>query len=66
LRRALYGHPEGGALWEKMLNRAVGLSGWTPVEGATGVFVHRAPEAYLVTYVDDLLLVARATDAGGL
>jgi hypothetical protein len=54
----LYGHPEAGALWELKLNGILDANGWRKVEGTPGVFVHEETRAVLVTYVDDMLMVA--------
>ena len=55
LIKALYGHPESGALWEKLLAGALKKRGWTSIPEWPGVWVH-SDKSMLVVYVDDLLL----------
>lgn len=38
--------------------------GWTRIPGAGSVFIHQPSHAICVVYVDDMLLLARAKDAG--
>jgi len=58
LVRALYGHPESGALWDRHLRRILILLRWRRVELHPGFYVHEVTLAILVVYVDDLLLAA--------
>ena len=58
LQRALYGHPEAGALWEKHLGAVLTSLGWVKVPSHPGTWTHSETSAVLAVYVDDLLLVA--------
>ena len=60
LRKALYGHPEAGALWEKHLKKILTELGWAPLDSHPGFWVHIETGALLAVYVDDLLLGAPA------
>ena len=62
LCRALYGHPESGALWDKHLRGILRKLGWSKVESHPGLYIHDETKAVLVVYVDDLLMAA-PTDA---
>ena len=62
LVRALYGHPESGALWDKHLREILKKLGYQRVESHPGLFIHGATKAILVVYVDDLLLGAPALE----
>ena len=62
LLRALYGHPEAGALWERTLQKIMAEEGWSSLPNHGGVFVHATSGAIMVVYVDDMLLLARARD----
>ena len=57
LFKALYGHPESGALWEKHLASILIMLGWKKCESHPGIWSH-ASGAVLAVYVDDLLMVA--------
>ena len=63
LRKALYGHPQSDRKWEKYLGSKLRKLGWRPSEGNPGTWLRELPgekglNACLVTYVDDLLLIA--------
>ena len=58
LVRALYGHPESGALWDRHLRVILVRLRWRRVESHPGLYVHEVTMAVLVVYVDDLLLAA--------
>ena len=58
LVRALYGHPESGALWDRHLRAILVKLQWRRVESHPGLYVHSVTMAILVVYVDDLLLAA--------
>ena len=67
LSRALYGHPEAEALWEKHLGAVLRQLGWVPVEGWPGVWLMPSGKGLLIVYVDDLLLAAaRGADTQAL
>ena len=57
LRRALYGHPESGVLWEKTLDEVVRKLGFKRVEAWPGTYHCAEHLALLIVYVDDLLLI---------
>ena len=57
LPKALYGHPESGALWEKHLASILITLGWKKCESHPGIWIH-VSGAVLAAYVDDLLMVA--------
>ena len=56
LDRALYGHPESGAHWERHLETAVIKIGGEPVENFPSSYWFPGPRMLLTVYVDDLLL----------
>ena len=58
LKKALYGHPEAGALWEKALVKIMQEEGWESVPLNPGVFVHKDTGAFMIVYVDDMLMLA--------
>ena len=58
LRKALYGHPESGALWEKHLAGILTKLGWAKIDSHPGVWYNQKDDAVLAVYVDDLLMVA--------
>ena len=57
LLKALYGHPESGALWEKHLSSILITPGWKKCDSHPGIWIHTSG-AVLAVYVDDLLMVA--------
>jgi hypothetical protein len=61
LQRALYGHPESGAIWEKHLASILEDLGWVRVPAHPGTWVHDSTKALLAVYVDDLLMTAPPT-----
>eukprot|EP00971_Amphidinium_carterae_P183811 3648649-Amphidinium_carterae.1 len=62
LTKALYGHPESGAVWEKHLSKVLKNLQWRPVEGHASTWVKDLPNgdgtASLVVYVDDMMMCA--------
>ena len=56
LVRALYGHPESGAHWEKHLTKHVIALGGIEVNGHPSSFWFSKERMLLTVYVDDLLL----------
>ena len=58
LERALYGHPESGAIWEKHLATILEELGWERVAAHPVTWVHKKTKALLAVYVDDLLMTA--------
>ena len=61
LIKALYGHPESGALWEQLLSGALTKEGWHSIPAWPGVWIHN-DKSILVVYVDDLLLCCLPKD----
>ena len=55
LQRALYGHPESGAIWEKHLASILEELGWERVRAHPGTWVHRETLALLAVYVEPLV-----------
>ena len=66
LQRALYGHPESGAIWEKHLSMILEELGWERVAAHPGTWVHKKTLALLAVYVDDLLMTAPPSHEKGL
>ena len=58
LQRALYGHPESGAIWEKHLSSISEELGWERVAVHPGTWVHKETKSLLAVYVNDLLMTA--------
>ena len=56
LERALYGHPESGAHWEKHFTEIVKGLGGTPVPDHPSLFHFSDTGLLLTVYVDDLLV----------
>ena len=44
LIKALYGHPEAGALWEVKLDNIMGSKGWSLSKTAAGVYIYIYPQ----------------------
>ena len=55
LIRALYGHPESGALWDAHFGAILTYLGWIRMEVHPGLWLHKKTGAVLAVYVDDLL-----------
>ena len=66
LVKALYGHPESGAIWEKHLSKVLTDLGWQKVPSHPGTWIHARTSAILAVYVDDLLMAAPAADEASL
>ena len=64
--KALYGHPEAGALWEGKLDDIMKDLGWLSIKGTGGVYTHAKTKAAMVVYVDDMLLLASPKDSDGM
>ena len=62
LHKALYGHPEAGALWDKHLRDILIALGWTALDSHPGFWTHARSRALLAVYVDDLLMAASPED----
>ena len=59
LKRALYGHPESGPIWDKKMHKVMKDCGFFPVaEGSPGVFYHPTLGAEMVVYGDDSILIS--------
>ena len=65
LLKALYGHPESGALWEKHLASILITLGWKKCDSHPGIWIHTSG-AVLAVYVDDFLTVAPRDKEGKL
>ena len=66
LLRALYGHPEAGALWEARPDEITKKLCWFSVPGNGGVYVHAKTKAAMVDYVHDMLLLSSPRDTESL
>ena len=56
LKRALYGHPESRAIWDKKMHKDMKECGFLPVgEGSPGVFYSPSLGAEMIVYVDDFI-----------
>ena len=66
LCKALYGHPEAGALWDKHLRGILTKLGWSALESHPGFWTHGETCALLAVYVDDLLMAASPKDEARL
>ena len=50
LDKALYGHPESGAIWDKFLSSHLKLGGWHKVEGHPSLYFSPKTKAVSVSY----------------
>eukprot|EP00971_Amphidinium_carterae_P351600 6492186-Amphidinium_carterae.2 len=70
LKKALYGHPESGAVWEKHLEKVLKKLGWRSCDGIASTWVRENKQSRccscLVVYVDDLLLAAPSEEQGSI
>ena len=66
LQRALYGHLESGAIWERHLSSILEELGWGRVAAHLAIRVHKETKALLAVYVDDLLMTAPPSHEKGL
>ena len=62
LHKALYGHPESGAHWEKHLTEAILRCGGVPILNHPSSFWIKPLALMLTVYVDDLLCSAPAAN----
>lgn len=60
LNRSLYGLKQAGRTWWEGLDKFLGDLGFTRVAQDWGVYVNKAKEAYMVVYVDDVIMAARS------
>ena len=60
LVKALYGHPESGAHWERQLERAAERCGGVSVPEHPSLYRFPEQDLMLTVYVDDLLLAGPA------
>ena len=58
LVKALYGHPESGALWDRHLAKHLTDLGWERLPDCPGSWRHSESGAILVVYVDGLLMIS--------
>ena len=56
LYKALYGHPEAGGHWERLLHKSVLSVGGVPIPGHKSSYWFADHKQLLTVYVDDLLL----------
>jgi len=56
LKKALYGHPESGAHWERHLQQAIEQIGGSAIEDHPSSFWFKDEKILLSVYVDDLML----------
>ena len=56
LDKALYGHPESGAHWERHLADSIEACGGKPIENHLSCFWFPESKLFLTVYVDDLIL----------
>ena len=59
LERNLYGHPLGGLLWEKQLEKILLKHGWEKIPNWECLFVHRGKGFFLSVYLDDIILTGK-------
>ena len=52
--RALYGHPDAGALWERYCHKVLMELGFKPIQNWGTCYVHPRKDLYLTVYVDDM------------
>ena len=64
--KALYGHPEAGALWEARLDDIMKNLGWSPIPWNGGTYTHAKTATAMVVYVDDMMLLASPNDTDRL
>ena len=60
LKRALYGHPESGPIWDKKVHKVVKACGYLPLEGSPRFFCNLKDDAESVVYADDFTVIAPA------
>ena len=53
MKKALYGHPDSGTMWEKHCNKELEKAGFVPVPNWPSVFRHPRLQLMLSVYVDD-------------
>ena len=58
LRKALYGHPESGPMWDKKLHDCMRKAGFLALEASPGFFYDPVRDCECTVYVDDFVLVA--------
>ena len=64
LLRALYGHPQAGALWEKHCDEYLKSIGWIAVENWPSTYYHNQLSLFLVVYVDDFKMAGPKDNLG--
>ena len=52
--KALYGHPDAGALWERHCHKVLLGLGFKPVPNWGTCYIHPTKDLYLTVYVDDM------------
>ena len=56
LRKALYGHPDAGGLWERHCEAHLRTVGFTPIENWLSTYWHKDLQLLLVVYVDNFAM----------
>ena len=56
LKKALYGHPGAGTMWEKHCDAELLAQGFVPVERWPSCYFHERLKPMLAVYVDDFKL----------
>ena len=54
LKKSLYGHPEGGPIWDKKMKKCMTKCGFVSLDGSPGFFYHPVLNVEFGVYVDDL------------
>ena len=66
LKKALYGHPESGPMWDKKLHQCMRKAGFLALEGSPGFFYDPVRDCECAVYVDDFVLVAKPSSEAGI
>ena len=56
LKKALYGHPDAGTLWERHCDKNLKRVGFVPFQNWSGAYWHDEYKLFLCVYVDDFKL----------
>ena len=55
--KALYGHSDAGALWERYCHKVLLRLGFTPIPNWGTCYTHKDDDLFLTVYVDDMKLI---------
>jgi hypothetical protein len=66
LKKALYGHPESGPMWDKKLHQCMRTAGFKALEGSPGFFYDPVRNCECTVYVDDFVLVAQPSNEASI